>query len=50
MRTAGEKAASVGSRITKDFLKEAKHLVQGAYMMPPFQKYQIVDELLEVIR
>ena len=50
MRAAGEKAASVGSRITKDFLKEAKHLVQGAYMMPPFQKYQIIDELLEVIR
>jgi 5,10-methylenetetrahydrofolate reductase len=50
MRNAGEKAASVGTKITTDFLKEAKHLVQGAYMMPPFQKYQIVDELLEVIR
>lgn len=50
MRHAGEKAADVGIRITKEFLKEAKSLVQGAYMMPPFQKYQIVDELLEVIR
>jgi homocysteine S-methyltransferase len=50
MRNAGEKAADVGITITKEFLNEAKHLVQGAYMMPPFQKYQIVDELLEVIR
>lgn len=50
MRNAGEKAGSVGIKITKDFLKEAKQLVQGAYMMPPFQKYQLVDELLEVIR
>lgn len=49
MRNAGEKAASVGIRLTKEFLREAKSLVQGAYMMPPFQKYQIVDELLEVI-
>lgn len=50
MRHAGDKAASVGIRLTREFLKEAKHLVQGAYMMPPFQKYQLVDELLEVIR
>lgn len=50
MRDAGEKAGEVGINITKEFLKEAKQLVQGAYMMPPFQKYQIVDELLEVVR
>ena len=50
MRNAGDKAASVGIRLTQDFLREAKSLVQGAYMMPPFQKYQLVDELLEVIR
>lgn len=49
MRNAGEKAASVGIQLTKEFLKEAKHLVQGAYMMPPFQKYQLVDELLSVL-
>jgi len=49
LRNAGEKAASVGTRLAKDFLKEAKNLVQGAYMMPPFQKYQVVDELLEVM-
>jgi methionine synthase I (cobalamin-dependent)/5,10-methylenetetrahydrofolate reductase len=50
MRSAGEKGAEVGIRITRKFLKEAKSLVQGAYMMPPFQKYHVVDDLLEVIR
>lgn len=50
LRNAGDKAAAIGIRITREFLKEAKPLVQGAYMMPPFQKYQLVDELLEVIR
>jgi len=50
LRHAGDKGAGVGIRLAKEFLREAKSLVQGAYMMPPFQKYQLVDELLEVIR
>jgi len=49
MRQAGDKGATVGIEIARSFLKEAKPLVAGAYMMPPFQKYQIIDELLEVI-
>jgi hypothetical protein len=39
----------VGTRIAKDFLKEARPLVAGAYMMPPFQKYGVVEELLEAV-
>jgi homocysteine S-methyltransferase len=50
MRHAGEHGPATGMEIAKSFLKEAKHLVAGAYMMPPFQKYHIVDELLEVVR
>ncbi len=49
MRNAGDRGPAIGIEIAKSFLKEAKPLVAGAYMMPPFQKYQIVDELLEVI-
>ncbi len=49
MREAGENAAKVGVTLSKDFLKEAKSSVAGVYMMPPFQKYHIIDELLEVI-
>lgn len=50
LKRAGDRGPQAGLEISKSFLKEAKHLVSGAYMMPPFQKYQIVDELLEVVR
>jgi len=50
MRRAGDHGPAVGIEISRTFLKEARHLVAGAYMMPPFQKYHIIDELLEVIR
>lgn len=49
MRSAGEKGPRVGLEISREFLRNAKEMISGAYMMPPFQKYQIVDELLEVI-
>jgi len=50
LRTAGEKGAAVGVRLTQDFLKEARHLVSGAYLMPPFKRYDVVPQVLEVIR
>jgi homocysteine S-methyltransferase len=50
IRTAGENAAKVGVKLSREFLKEAKSCVAGIYMMPPFQKYHVVDELLEVVR
>lgn len=49
MHRAGEEAAKLGVKLSVEFLKEAKSYVAGAYMMPPFQKYQIVDELLSVV-
>jgi len=49
MRTAGSDAAKVGVRLSMDFIKEAKSSVAGLYMMPPFQKYHIVDDLLSVL-
>jgi homocysteine S-methyltransferase len=49
MRRAGDHGPSTGIEIARSFLKEARHLVAGVYMMPPFQKYHVVDELLEVI-
>jgi methionine synthase / methylenetetrahydrofolate reductase(NADPH) len=50
IRAAGKEAAKAGIQLSKDFLKNAKHLVQGVYMMPPFSKYNVINELLEVIR
>lgn len=49
MRSAGSEAAKVGVRLSMDFIKEAKSCVAGLYMMPPFQKYHIVDDLLSVL-
>ena len=49
MRAAQADAAKVGVKLAMEFLKEAKASVAGAYMMPPFQKYHVVDELMSVI-
>ena len=49
MRDAGKDASKLGVKLSQDFLKEAKSCVAGIYIMPPFQKYYVVDELLSVI-
>ncbi len=49
MRTAGTEAAKVGVKLSMEFIKEARGCVAGIYMMPPFQKYHIVDDLLSVL-
>lgn len=50
MRHGGDRAARVGIDIARSFLAEAKRSVAGVYMMPPFQKYHILDELLDVVQ
>ncbi|MBI3579587.1 MAG: methylenetetrahydrofolate reductase [Ignavibacteriales bacterium] len=49
LRHAGDKASTIGIEITTSFLSEAKPLVQGAYLMPPFKKYEIIPQILERI-
>jgi hypothetical protein len=49
MRSAGEAAAKTGTKLAVDFLKEAKAAVAGVYMMPPFRKYHVIDELLTAL-
>lgn len=49
MRSAGDSAAKTGVRISMDFIREAKGAVSGIYMMPPFQKYHVIDDLLGVL-
>jgi methionine synthase I (cobalamin-dependent)/5,10-methylenetetrahydrofolate reductase len=50
LRAAGKDGAKVGVQLSKEFLKEAKKLVQGVYIMPPFGKYDVVSELLESVK
>jgi len=49
IRNAGDKGQSVGTHVAKELLKEVKGMVAGVYMLPPFQKYNVVEELLEVV-
>jgi methionine synthase / methylenetetrahydrofolate reductase(NADPH) len=49
MRNTGKDASKVGVKLSMDFIKEAKDAVAGIYMMPPFQKYNVVDELMSVL-
>jgi len=46
---ARDDAGKVGVEISAQFLKEAKHLVSGAYLLPPFKKYHLAVEILQKI-
>jgi homocysteine S-methyltransferase len=47
MSRAGENAVQVGIDISSEFLREVKSAVAGAYLLPPFKKYEIAIEVLE---
>lgn len=49
MRSAGKDGVKVGVKLSIDFIKEAKPAVAGVYMMPPFQKYHVIDDILSVL-
>ena len=49
LRAAGDQAAAVGIKQAKEILHQAKQMVAGAYIMPPFRKYHVIDELLSVL-
>lgn len=50
LKNAEKDAIKVGVQISKEFIKEAKNMVQGIYMMPPFGKYSVIEELLSVLK
>ncbi len=47
MFRAGEKAPQEGINISAEFLREVKAAVNGAYLLPPFKKYEVAVEVLE---
>ncbi len=49
LRSAGDRAGELGIEMAIAFLNEAKSLVAGAYLMPPFTKYEVVPKILEGI-
>ncbi len=46
---AGDKAADVGVEIAVDLLAELRRSVQGAYIMPPFGRFDLAAEIIEGI-
>lgn len=46
LRKGGERTAAVGVEIAGEFLREARTMVQGVYLMPPFRKNQLVIDIL----
>ena len=50
LRSAAERAPQVGVELAGQFLNKAKTMVAGAYLMPPFKKYDMVPQILDQIR
>ncbi|MEZ6197261.1 MAG: bifunctional homocysteine S-methyltransferase/methylenetetrahydrofolate reductase [Planctomycetota bacterium] len=49
MAAAGGKGRSEGLQIAREMLAEVQDRVVGAYLMPPFSRYQAALEVLEVL-
>lgn len=50
MRQAGEHGMREGIQLAQEFLAEAQRYVQGVYLMPSFGRYEMVAELVKVLR
>jgi homocysteine S-methyltransferase len=47
---AGERAPEEGVRIAIELLRALRGTVQGAYIMPPFGRYDLAAEIIEGMR
>jgi homocysteine S-methyltransferase len=47
LRAAGDRAGEAGIEMAIEFVSKAKSLIAGAYLMPPFKKYDIVPRILQ---
>ncbi|HEX9674813.1 MAG TPA: bifunctional homocysteine S-methyltransferase/methylenetetrahydrofolate reductase [Anaerolineales bacterium] len=46
---AGERAPEEGVRIAVEMLEQLAEFVQGAYLMPPFGRYDLAAEIIEAV-
>ncbi len=46
---AGDNGAEEGVKIGREFLRKAKEMVQGVYLMPPFNKFDMATRVLEIL-
>ncbi len=50
MRDAGEKGIEVGIEMCRSLLLQARDLVEGAYLMPSFGRYEVVARVADAVR
>lgn len=50
MREAGEHGVAEGIAMARDLLDELQHHVQGIYLMPSFGRYEMVGEIVRVLK
>ncbi|HEY9077518.1 MAG TPA: bifunctional homocysteine S-methyltransferase/methylenetetrahydrofolate reductase [Anaerolineaceae bacterium] len=50
MQTAGEKGAQEGIQIALEIIEAIKPFVNGVYLMPPFNRYDMAAEIIDSIR
>ena len=49
MHAAGDEGPREGVAIAQEFLAAVKDRVQGAYLMPPFNRFEMAVEVCEVL-
>ncbi|MBR59373.1 MAG: bifunctional homocysteine S-methyltransferase/methylenetetrahydrofolate reductase [Myxococcales bacterium] len=47
MKAAGDQGPQEGVQIAREFLEQAKPLVQGTYLMPPFNRFEMAVEVIK---
>ncbi len=50
INASGERASREGIRIAVELLELLRGVVQGAYLMPPFGRYELAAEIIDAIR
>ena len=50
IEAAGENAPRVGIQVAIELLESLTESVQGVYLMPPFNRYDMAAEIIEAIR
>jgi homocysteine S-methyltransferase len=50
MRRAGARGRREGVQICRELLQEARPMIQGIYVMPTFERFESVMEIMEVLR
>ncbi len=50
MRNSEDNASQTGIQIAVELIHNIKHLVQGIYLMPAFNRYDCIAEIIENIK